>query len=146
SKSSVPHGTFHPGAPVGNDLVLRKADFWVGKIAGERHLHDLCKVESMTVAALGDLFAAAEAVGDDPGVSRRAADGWQTLEFADRQRNVIFVGYKAEGARHSAATRRRGLNVQTKAAQKLFLGRHLHDGFLVAMAMEQSCAGKLRQI
>jgi len=70
----------------------------------QRHLEDLGEVQGLAVGALGDLFAATEAVGDDQAVGGSTADGGEEFEFTDGHGNVVFVALEAERAGHTAAS------------------------------------------
>src|SRR5579863_3418200 len=101
----------------------------------------------MAAGSLGDLLAATEAVGDDEPIGRSLADGWQQFEFSDRHRDVVFVfiPLEAEGAGHATASRSRSLEVDADAAQQRLFVRHLHDGLVMAVAVEQGLAFEARQ-
>ena len=51
---------------------------------------------------------------------------------------------EAEGAGHAAASGSGRLEVDAEAAQERFFGGHLHDGFVMAVAVEQGFARELR--
>src|SRR5580692_9514797 len=102
-------------------------------------------MEGAAVGHLGDLLAAAEAIGDDQPVGGGAANGGEEFEFADGGGNFVFVALEAERSGHAAASGRGGLEVDAEAAQKRFLGGHLHDGFVMAVAVEQRFAVELRE-
>jgi hypothetical protein len=101
-------------------------------------------MQRLAIGALSDLFAATEAVGDDQPVRRSFADGGKKFEFADCDRNVVFLSLEAELASHAAATGGGALEVDAEAAQDGLLGRHLHDGFVMAVAVEECLAVELR--
>ncbi len=61
------------------------------------------QVQGVAVGGLRDLFAAAEAVGDDQAVGRGLADRRQKLQLSDRHRDVILFFIEAERAGHAAA-------------------------------------------
>jgi len=67
-------------------------------------LDDFGYVQGVAVGALGNLFAATEAVGDDEPVGRSAADSGEEFEFADGHGDVVLVALEAEGAGHAAAS------------------------------------------
>src|SRR5580693_872183 len=100
-------------------------------------LQNLGQVKGMAGSALGDLFAATKAVSDDQPVGRSAADGGEEFEFADGDRNIIFVGFEAEGAGHAAAAGSGALEIDTQPAQDGLFSGHLHQGFVMAVAMEE---------
>ena len=102
-------------------------------------------MEGAAVGHLGDLLAAAEAIGDDQPVGGGAANGGEEFEFADGLGDFVFVVFEAEGAGHAAASGGGGLEGDAEAAQEGFFGGHLHDGFVVAVAVEQGFAVELGQ-
>ena len=108
----------------------------------ERHLQDFREVEGVAGGALGDLFAAAEAVGDDEPVPRGFTDCGEKFEFADGGGNVIFlfISFEAEGASHAAASGSWGLEVDADAVQQRFFGGHLHDGFVMTVSVKERFA------
>jgi hypothetical protein len=114
-------------------------------ICGQRHLQDLGQMQRVAICTLSDLFAAAEAIGDYEPVSRGFADGGEKFEFADRDRNLIFLGLETKRAGHPAATGGGALEVDAQAAQDGLLGSHLHDGFVMAVAVEERLTVELRQ-
>jgi len=111
----------------------------------ERHLQYFGEMKGVAAGGLGDLLAAAESVGDDEPVGRGVANGGEKFEFADRLGDVVFVVFEAKGAGHAAASGRGRLEVDADAAEEGFFGGHLHDGFVMAVAMEKSFAGELRE-
>ena len=60
------------------------------------------EVFGLGVGVLGDLFAAAEAVGDDDGLFI-IADGREQDALAEGLGDFVFVVLEAEGAGHAAA-------------------------------------------
>jgi hypothetical protein len=109
------------------------------------HLQDFCQVQGAAGCELGDLFAATEAVGDDEAVGRRIAYGGQEFELSDGGGDFVFVVFEAEGAGHTAATGSRGLEVDAQAVQERFFGGHLHEGFVMAVAVKQGAAVHARE-
>lgn len=99
----------------------------------------------MTLCALCDLFAATEAVGDYEPITGGLADSGQEFKFADGLRDFVFVTLKTERARHAAAAGGRSSKIDAKAVKDGFFRSHLHDGFLMAMAMEDRFAIEFRQ-
>ena len=94
---------------------------------------------------MGDLLAATEAVGDDEPVGWGAANGREEFEFADGHGDVIFLAFEAEGAGHTAATGSGALEVDAEAAQEGLFGGHLHERFLMAVAVEDGFAVERRK-
>ena len=56
-----------------------------------RHLDHLCQMQGMAIGALRDLLAATEAIGDDQTVWRSFPNCGQKFQFADRDRDFVFV-------------------------------------------------------
>ena len=94
---------------------------------------------------LGDLLPAAEAVGDDQPVVRCLADGGEEFELSDGLGDFVVLGVEAEGSGHAAASGGGSREVDAEAAEEGFLGGHLHDGFVMAMAVKQRFARELRK-
>src|SRR5215471_19426552 len=141
-------GSFHLGADF---LFLLAEGAGFGKrvvlIEGaglEGHLENFCDVQGSPVRVLGDLFTAAETVGDDQPVVGGLPDGREKFEFSDGLRDFEVLVMKAERSRHAAASRSGSGEVDAEAAEKRFLGAHLHDRFVMAMSVKQSFARKLR--
>ena len=102
-------------------------------------------MQGMAGRALGDLLAATEAVGDDQPVGRGLADGGEKFEFADGDRDVVLVLFKAKRAGHAAAAGSGALEVDAEAAQDGLFGGHLHERFVVAVAVEERFAVEPRE-
>ena len=130
-------------------MATHAGGFGIGRVhcadTLERHLEDFGQVQGVAIRALGDLFAATETIGDDEPVCGSVADGRQEFEFADGDGDVVFVGFEAEGAGHAATSRSRAGEVDAQAAQDGLLGGHLHNGFLVAVAVQERFAMELGQ-
>jgi hypothetical protein len=75
----------------------------------------------------------------------RLADGGEKFEFADGFRDVVFVFFEAEGASHAAASGSGAVEVDADAAQDGFFGGHLHDGFVMAVAVDEALRFELGQ-
>ena len=108
-------------------------------------MEDFGQVEGAAGSALGDLFTATETIGDDEPVGWCLADGGEEFEFADGHRNVIFVCFKAEGAGHAAAAGSGALEIDAEAVEDGFFGGHLHQGFLMAVAVKNCFAVEWRE-
>jgi len=108
----------------------------------EGHLEDFGEVQGVAVGLLGDLFAAAEAVGYDQPVGGGLADGGEEFEFSDGFRNGVLVFFEAEGSRHAAASGGGRGVVDAHALEDGFFGGHLHDCFVMAVAVDQRTAGE----
>ena len=106
----------------------------------QRHLQHFGQMQGVTRRALGDLFAATEAVGYDQPIGRGVADSGEKFEFADGDRDAVLLSLEAEGAGHAAAAGSWTLEVDPNAVKKSLLGSHLHQGFLVAVSVEQCFA------
>ena len=106
-------------------------------------------MQRTAVCQLGDLFAATEAVGEDEAIFWRVADGGEEFEFADGLRDFVFVVEEAEGAGHAAAAGGGRVEVDAEAAQEGFFGGHLHQGFVMAVAVDEGLsvqAGELHVV
>ena len=68
------------------------------------------------------------------------ADGGEEFEFADGLGDFVFVMFEAEGTGHAAASGSGGLEVDAEAVEERFFGSHFHDGFVMAVAVEESFA------
>src|ERR1700741_2492345 len=102
-------------------------------------------MQGLTIGALVNLLAAAEAVGDDEPVGRSFADRREKFEFPDGGGNVVLITLKPERSCHPAATGSRCLEGQTHASQHRLLGVHLQNRLVVAMTVNDGLAAKLRQ-
>ena len=133
-------------------VAAAEAGLWIGERVGcgvaiDRHLHDFRQVEGVAGRGLGDLLAATEAVGDDQPVGRGVADGGEKFEFADGDRQVVlvFIPFEAEGACHAAAAGGGAAEVDAQAVQDGLFRRHLHEGLVVAVSVEERFAVQLGQ-
>lgn len=81
-------------------------------------------MQRVSIRALANLLAAAEAVGDHQPVGRRFADGGEEFEFPDGGGDVIFVGLKAERPGHPAAAGSWCLEIEAHPAEDRLLGVH----------------------
>ena len=97
---------------------------------------DFGKVEGAARRVLGDLLAAAEAVGDEDGFGRSGADGGQENALADGLRDSEFFAFEAEGACHAAAAGVQKRDGCAGAAEDRDFVGHLHHGFVMAVAVE----------
>src|ERR1700704_1514128 len=70
------------------------------------HLQPLRHMESVSVRALGNLFAATETVSDDQPIRGGATNRRQKLKLTDSHRQVILIRLETERAGHAAAARR----------------------------------------
>src|SRR5579872_6445037 len=102
-------------------------------------------MERVTSGALGDLLATTESVGDDEPVVRCFAHRGEKLEFADGAGDVVVLAMEAEGSGHPTAAGSGRLEVDAEAAQERLFSGHLHHRFVVAVAVEQGLARKLRE-
>src|SRR5437773_4056905 len=99
-------------------------------------------MQGLTTRTLGDLLPATEAIGDDQVVGWGVSDRWEKLQFSDGDRNIILIFFKPKRPRHPATSRRRGIEIDAHPSQdRLFVG-HLHHGFVMTVAMNQSLARK----
>ncbi len=97
-------------------------------------------MQGTTGGTLGDLFAATETVGEDQPVVGSLADGGKKFHLADGDGEVVLFGFEAERAGHAAAPGGRSLEVNAEAAQDGLFGRHFHQGFVMAVSMEECFA------
>ena len=102
-------------------------------------------MEGVAVGLLRDLFAAAETVGYDQPVGGSLADGGEEFEFSDGFGDVVFIFFEAEGSGHAAAAGGGRGVVDAHAMEDGFFGGHSHDGFMVAVAVDESAAGEFRE-
>ena len=73
-------------------------------------------MQRLPACALGDLFAATEAVGDDEAVWGCVADGREEFQFSNGGGNFVFVMLEAEGASHAAAAGGGRVEIDAEAA------------------------------
>jgi len=99
-------------------------------------------MQGVTVGFLSDLLAATETVGDDEPVGGSVTDSGKQFEFADGARDCVLFFFKTKGAGHAAASGSGRGEIDAHAAENGFLGGHLHDGFVMAMAMDERFAGE----
>ena len=134
----------HPG--VFGVVLRRRFEHGVafGSFGGfeQGHLEDFGQVQGVPVGLLGDLLAAAETVGYDQPVGGSLADGGEEFQFAYGFRNGVFISFEAEGSGHAAASGGGRGVVDAHALEDGFFGGHLHDRFVVAVAVDQSAAGE----
>src|SRR5882672_5483824 len=102
-------------------------------------------MQGLTVGFLGNLLAAAEAVGDDQPVGGRLADSWQKFELPDSFRHVVFLFFEAESSRHAAASGCWSGEIDPHPAQDRFFRGHLHDRFVMAVTVNESLACDFRE-
>jgi hypothetical protein len=107
-------------------------------------LKDLREVQGMAGRVLGNLLPAAEPIGDDQPVVRGLADCGEEFQFSDGLGDFVVLGVEAKGSGHTAASRGWAREADAEAVEERFLGGHLHDGFVVAMAVEHGFAVYLR--
>src|ERR1700680_3230440 len=70
------------------------------------HLQHLSHMESVSVGALGNLFAATETVSDDHPVRGCLTNRREKLELTDSHRQVILIMLETKRAGHATASRR----------------------------------------
>jgi hypothetical protein len=109
-------------------------------------LEDFGQMQGSSIRVLGDLLAAAEAVGDDEPVCWSLADGGEELEFADGLGDfVVLAAMEAEGSGHAATSGSWGGEINTETTEERFFGGHLHERLVMAVAVDQGFAIQLRQ-
>ena len=100
-------------------------------------------MQRVAVSFLGNLLAATEAVGNDEPVGGGLADGGEKFQLSDGFRNFVLLFFEAEGPGHSATSRGGRGELDAHAAQHGFLGSHLHDGLVMAVAVDERLARQL---
>src|SRR5713101_8302134 len=103
-------------------------------------------MQGLTTRTLGNLLLATEAIGNNQVVGRSVSDRREKLQFADGDRNIILIFFKAKRPCHPAASRCRSIVVDAHPSQDRLLVGHLHNGFVMTMAMNQRLSGKPRQM
>ena len=101
---------------------------------------DFGEVDGAAAGVLRDLLAATEPVSDEDGLGRGGADGGQQNAFAEGLGDFKFVMLEAEGAIHAAAAGVEQVNVGAGAAEEGELVGHLHQGLVMAMALDDDFA------
>jgi len=96
---------------------------------------------------LGDLLSATESVSDEDGVWCSGADGGQQYALGQRLGDYEFLLFKAKGSGHTAASRVEEGDVGTSTLKEFDLRFHLHERFLVAVAVQNGgAAGKIGRL
>ena len=98
-------------------------------------------MEGAAGGVLGDLFAAAEAVSDEGGFWGGGADGGEQDALGERLGDFEFVALEAEGAGHAAAAGVEKLDFGAGGREECDFVGHLHDGPVVAVALDDEGAG-----
>src|SRR5437763_42931 len=88
----------------------------------QRHLQDLGGVQRPAVTELGDLGAAAEAVGHHQGVGGLLTDPWHQHSFGAGDGYVVVPALEAEVAGQAAASRVEELGVEPHRRPQLLIG------------------------
>jgi len=108
---------------------------------------DFRKMHGAAGCILGDLFAAAEAVGDEDCFPRCTADGREENAFTNGLGDFEFFTLEAEGAGHAAAAGVEEGDGGAGAAEEVDFGGYFEDGFVVAVAVdEEAAAGKVGRL
>src|SRR3546814_8133789 len=105
---------------------------------------NLRQMQRSTIGALGDLFAAAKAVGDDQNVGVGLPHRRQEHSFRGLHRDVVVRRLEPERARHAAATGVEHLVIETELVEQLPLTIEPDNGMLVAMRLDQRPSSKPR--
>ena len=92
---------------------------------------------------MGDLFATAEAIGDDQRVLVGVADGGQQDALTTCDGDVVVGFLEAESPGHATATRVEYRVVEPKLLEDSLLWRCTHDGFVMAVHVDDSFALEL---
>src|SRR5438128_2717988 len=106
-------------------------------------LYDLGQVQSAAVRGLGDLFATTEAIGDDQRVLVSVAHGGQQDALTTFDGDIVVVFLKAESPGHATATGVEYRVVKPELLENCLLWHCTHDGFVMAMHLDNSFALEL---
>ena len=101
-------------------------------------------MESVAVGALRDLFPATEAIGDNKSLGRSFANGWQQFQLSNLLRKLVLLLLKAKRSSHPTASRGGRVEVEPHAGKDCLFVRHFHDGFVVAVPVDERFSAKLR--
>jgi hypothetical protein len=101
---------------------------------------DFGEVDGAAAGVLRDLLAATEPVSDEDGLRGGGADGGQQYAFAEGLGDCEFVVFEAERASHAAAAGVEQIDVGTGAAEEGELVGHFHEGFVMAVALDDDFA------
>src|SRR3954452_1216790 len=106
--------------------------------SGRGVVEDADEVAGLAAGGVGDLVAAARAVGGEKGSGRRRAYPGQHAELADLQRYVVMLGFIAERPSHATASRVEAVCAETgDQLQRLHRSTDGSESLLVAMPMQQ---------
>src|SRR5438067_9506840 len=103
-------------------------------------LDDLGQVQGTAVRGLGNLFTTTEAIGDEKCVPGGRADGGQQDALPTFDGDVVVVFLKAEGTSHPAATSVEYRVVEPELVEDSLLGSGAHDGFVMAVQVNDGLA------
>jgi hypothetical protein len=79
-------------------------------------------MQCSSAGRLFDLFTTAKSAGHDERILRLRGERGKQRVIRDRDREIVFVFFESECARHSAAIRRDHLDVRSGAAKHCFIG------------------------
>src|SRR5436190_18651309 len=86
---------------------------------------------------LGDLFAAAEAVGHDERIAGSVPYAGQQPLLADCLRDVVVVAFETERPRHTAAAGVENLIVESHTIEYAPVGVHAEDRLVMTVAVDK---------
>lgn len=89
---------------------------------------------------LGDLLSATEAVGDEDVAGRSGSDGGKEDALGQNLGDCKLFFFEAKGSGHAAASGVEDGDLGTRTLEKLDLGLHLRQRFLVAVAVQDDGA------
>ena len=99
-------------------------------------------MQAPSAGAVGDLVTAGEAVGEHQSLAGGCAQGGQQRQLAAGDRGLVVLGREAEGAGEAAAAGVEEGDVEAGAGEEIAIGAHAHDGFVVAVAVEDRLPGE----
>src|SRR5579863_3216923 len=92
-----------------------------------------------TAGQMGDLLAAAEAVGHKDGCGRSGLDRWKQAVGSDGFRDFELARFKTEGAGHAATSGLDGLDIRAGLAEQGDLvGWSAEDSLVMAVAVDEN--------
>jgi hypothetical protein len=101
-------------------------------------------MEGVARGVLTDLLAATEAVGYEDGLRIGLAYGGQEDAIGEDLRDFELFALEAERASHAAAAGVEMVDVGSGAAEEVELGVDLHDGFVVAVGVDDELLSRER--
>src|SRR5436305_14657139 len=105
----------------------------------------LGEMERAAAGRLGDLGAAAEAVGEERGGGIGAADGGEEGALGDGERYMVMVAGEAESAGHAAAAGVEEAGLGAEAGEERTVGREPHHRVVMAVRVDEHRAGRVER-